>query len=138
MSSNLKRRQGVILAACIGLVAVSATLAVLLVAAARSGAPAYESVEQMAAALKGTPAECRSLEQAQIEELGLADQRYRCAMASGSLVLGKYQLPEHRQEELPQLGRRVVYGPNWAVVVEGDDSSVVAVVAEALRGAVTE
>jgi hypothetical protein len=135
--SSLNRRQGVILAACLGLVAIAATVAVLLVAAARSGTPAYDSVERMAEALKGTPAECRSLEQAQIEELGLADQRYRCAMASGSLVLGKYQLPEHRQEELPGLGHQVVYGPNWAVVVEGDPS-IVAVVAKALRGAVTE
>lgn len=109
--------------------------ALVLSAGCGSSSPSYDSYEQMVAKLKGTPAECQSVDQADIEQLGAADERYVCTTAGGKLILGKYQLPVHREEETARFkGQYLVVGPNW--LVQAPDQKLADTAADALNGQV--
>ncbi|MET7335939.1 hypothetical protein [Nonomuraea sp. NPDC005650] len=97
---------------------LSAALALAaLIAGCGSQPVPYDSYEAMAAKLKGTAAECQSLEQAPLKEFDLADERYNCATRSGTIVLAKYLLPKIREEDQAKWKGKLVVGPNWIVDV---------------------
>lgn len=95
----------------------------------------FDSYEAMAAALKGTSAECQDLVPFSADQVSPADERYLCPTSKGTIRLAKYQLPEIAQEDMATMtDKRLVVGPNWIVDVTGADADLADVVAEALGG----